>query len=293
MPLYTPTLSGNQLTVDMALKQPTIIRKRIAELADSQILIDKLFHMFGQPAVGHLLYNVLKATDYYLKRDVEQVAPGDEFPVVEGVEPETKIAYIEKWGGYFPVPDEKVRRNDEIYFDNQTTQLANTIAAKVDARAMDALTTALANGAQNIPGNSWADLVTIGDPTTLTPSSQLPTADFATVHMTNTLQELGIKADLLLLNPGQARDLRVAYADKLDAMLKSAGLEMFENPRIPDGEAYAVRRGQVGIVGFEKPLTVETWREPKNQTSYVLAYVMPLFAVDKPYAAKRLTGLNA
>lgn len=295
MPFLAPTLSGTQLTVELALKQSTIIRNRIAKHADEQILLPKLFRMLGpRPANGAFLYNVLKASDYYVKNDsLHPVGPGDEFPVVEGVDPDTKMAIVEKWGGTFDVPDEKVRRNEQVYLDNHTTQLANTIARKLDAQAMAYLNAALASGEQTVPGHSWADLVTVGDPTTLTPSGELPTADFADVHLANALQELGVTADLLLVNPAQARDLRVAYMDRLDAMLKSAGLGMFENPRIPDGTAFAVQSGQVGIIGFEMPLTVETWRDPKNQTNHVTAFVMPAFGVDRPYAAKKITGLNA
>lgn len=294
MSFLAPTLSGNQLTVELALKQSTIIRTRIAKLADEQIVLDKLYRMLGtQPANGAFLYNVLKATDYYVKNDVEQVGPGDEFPVVQGVDLDAKIAYVEKWGGYFPVPDEKVRRNDQAYLDNQTTQLANTLAAKLDTRALATLEAALASGENTVPGHSWVDLVTIGPLTDLTPSAELPSADLSNAQLAADLQQLGIKYDLLIVNPVQAHDLRVAYGDRLDAMLKSAGLELFSNPRITEGTGYVVQRGAVGIIGFEMPLTVETWREPKTQTSYVLAYAMPSFGIDRPYACKKLTGLGA
>lgn len=293
MGFLAPELTGSQLTVELALKQPTRIRAQIAKLADSQILLDKLFHTLGtQVQAGAFLYNVVKSSDYYVKNDVEMVGPGDEFPLVEGVDPDAKMALVEKWGGLFAIPDEKVRRNDIAYLDNQVTQLANTIARKLDLQALKFLEAALASGENTIPGNSWADLVTVGDPTMLTPSAELPSADLSAVHLANAMDELGVTADLLIVHPEQAHSLRVAYGDKLDAMLKSAGMGMFENPRIANGTAYAVERGQVGIIGFEMPLTVESWREPKNQTGYVLAYVMPAFGIDKPYACKKLTGLN-
>ena len=294
MPFLAPTLTGSQLTVELALKQPTRIRAQIARLTDEQIILDKLFHVLGaQVQAGAMLYNVVKRTDYYLKNDVEQVGPGDQFPIVEGVDPDTKMALVEKWGGTFSIPDEKVRRNDQAYFDNKTTQLANTIARKLDLQALKFLEAALASGEQTLPSNSWVDLVTVGDPATLTPSAELPSADLSAVHLANSIQELGVKADLLLLHPAQAHDLRVAYGDKLDAMLKSAGMTLFENARIEQGTGYAVQRGQVGIIGFEMPLTVVTWRENKDQTNHVQAYAMPAFGIDKPHACKKLTGLNA
>lgn len=291
MPFLTPELTGSQLTVELALKQPTRITAQIARLATAETLVDKIFHMLNtQVQGGAFIFNQLKRSDYFVKNDVEQVGPGDEFPLVEGVDPEAKMALVEKWGGLFPVPDEKARRNDIAYLDNQTTQLANTIVRKVDTQALKFLEAALA-GENIIPGHSWGNLVTVGDPATLTPSANLPSADLSSVHLVNALQELGVTADLLIVHPEQAHDLRVAFGATLDAMLKSAGMQMFENARLTNGTAYAVERGQVGIVGVEMPLTTETWREPKNQTSWVLAYVMPAFGVDRPYACKKLTGL--
>lgn len=295
MPYLAPTLSGNQLTVELALKNSTIIRNRIANLADDQIVLPKLFRMLGtQPANGAFLFNVLKATDYYVKNDIKGfVGPGDEFELVEPVDPDAKLALVEKFGGKFAISDEKARRNDSVYLDNHVTQLSNTIARKLDTQALAYLEAALADGANTLPGHSWNDLVFEGPLDQITPSADRPTADFADVHLANALQQLGVTADTLIVNPIQARDLRTAYSDRLDDMLKSAGLAMFENARIPDGTAYAVESGQVGIIGFEMPLTIEVWREPKNQTSYVQAYVMPAFGVDRPYAVKKLTGLNA
>lgn len=295
MTIFAPTLSGNNLTVDLALKQPSRITNRIAELTAKNTLVDKFFHPRGAAVTGGaVLYNVLKASDYYVNGgEVRQRAPGAEYEFVSGEQPETKIAYVEDWGGVFSIFDEAIIRNDIRYFDDQVTQLANTITKKLDTRAMAAIADALADGAQTIIGHSWEDLVTIGDPTLLTPSGELPTADLSMAQLGFASQELGITPDLLIVNPAQAHSLRVAYGDKLEAMLKSVGMELFENMRIEQGVAYVVQRGQAGEIAFEKTITTEAWREPKNKTTYVQSYVHATFAVDKPYAVKKLTGLNA
>lgn len=293
MPVLAPTLNGTQLTVELALKQTQRIKNQISRIADAEMLVGKLYRPLGtQVTGGALVYNVLKSSDFYVKTDVHQRGPGDEYEVVDGAQPDAKVAYIEDWGGVFSITDEAVIRNDISYFDTKVTQLANTIARKVDTNGLAALEAALADGANTIPANSWADLVTVGDPATLTPSAELPTADLSAAALANKIQELGFTADLLIVNPAQAHDLRVAYADRLDAMLTSAGLMMFENARVAQGIGYVVQSGQAGTLGFEKPLTVETWREPRNKTTYVQAYAHMSFAVDKPYAVKKLTGLN-
>jgi hypothetical protein len=51
------------------------------------------------------------------------------------------------------------------------------------------------------------------------------------------------------------------------------------------------RSGNVGVVGFEVPLTVETWRDYKTRSWFVQAFCVPAFAVDRPFAMKQITGI--
>ncbi|MGK9270329.1 hypothetical protein KXR83_04925 [Williamsia muralis] len=285
-----PELNGRRLTVDIALKRPTIIRDQIAKLADEQILLPKFFGNLGAPVIGGgMLYSVVKASDFFTT-DVEQRSPGGEYRVVEGVDPEPKLALVEDWGGKFQVTDEQKTRNDISYIDQQTTQLSNTIARRLDVAAMSAVALAIA-GENQVPGHSWSDLVFVGPEVDLTPSHERPTADLSAAQLAADLQELGVKHDLLVVHPEQAHALRTAYDDNLEAMLKSAGLAMFSNPRVTAGTAWAVEGGRVGTVGFETPLTVDVWDDRSTRSTWVQAYAVPALAVDRPYAAKRITGL--
>lgn len=285
-----PEVSGRRITVDYALKQPTSIRAQIAKIADSQILLPKFFRTRGEKIEGAgMLYSVIQASDFFTS-DVEKRNPRAEYKVVEGVDPEPKLAPVEDWGGKFQVGVEEITRNNVSYLDQQTTQLANTIARKLDVRAMAEIEAAVA-GANIVPGHDWSQLVTVGDPTTLTASAELPTADLSAAQLASDLQELGVTHDLLVLHPTQAHDLRTAYADRLDDMLASAGVEMFTNPRVADGTGWAIETGKVGTVGFEFQLTVDTWEDKSTRSWWVQAYVVPAFAVDRPFAAKKLTGL--
>ncbi|XTP37169.1 major capsid protein [Mycobacterium sp. TJFP1] len=285
-----PELAGRRLTVDTALKQPTTIRARIAQLADEQILLPKYFRTLGAKVEGGgMLYSVVQASDFFTS-DVEKRSARAEYKVVEGVDPEPKLALVEDWGGKFQIGVEEITRNDVNYLDQQTTQLANTITRKLDVRAMAELNAAV-TGANVVPGHDWSILVTIGSEAELTPSGELPTADLSAAQLASDLQELGVKHDLLVVHPNEAHALRTAYADRLDAMLKSAGVELFANPRVTAGTAWTVEKGMVGTVGFEFPLTVDVWEDKATRSWWVQAYVVPAFGVDRPFAAKKLTGL--
>lgn len=286
-----PELTGRRLTVDVALKQPTILRDKITELADEQILLPKVFHPFGaQVQGGGLLYSVIAASDFFTS-DVEKRQDGAEYRVVEGVSPTPELAVVEDWGGKFQVTDAQRARNDISYIDQQTTQLANTIARKLDTRAVAALEAAdIATVAVSSP---WDALTFVGPDANLTPGPDRPTSHFAHAQELADLEELGVVHDTLLVHPSQARALREAYAENLGAMLESAGLKMFSNPRVPAGTAYVCQGGNVGTVGFEAPLTVDVIDERKTRSTWVQAYAVPAFAVDRPFAAKKITGLAA
>ncbi|MCV7076981.1 major capsid protein [Mycobacterium szulgai] len=287
-----PVVTGRNLTVDVALKQPSRIRDQIAKLADEQILLPKLFRPLGAAVQGGgLLYSVIAASDFFTS-GVEKRSPGAEYRVVEGVQPTPQLAPVEDWGGKFQVTDEQRTRNDVSYIDQQTTQLANTIARKLDTRAMEAL--GAAGVATLAVTSNWDNLVFVGPDANLTASADRPTAHFAQAQEIADLEELGVVHDTLLVHPSQARALREAYAENLDDMLESAGFTngMVSNPRIPAGTAYVAQGGMVGTVGFETVLTVDVIDERKTRSTWVQAYAVPAFAVDRPFAAKRITGVG-
>ena len=43
----------------------------------------------------------------------------------------------------------------------------------------------------------------------------------------------------------------------------------------------------------QTPLTVEVYDDRSTRSMWVQAYAVPAFAVDRPYAAKKITGLSA
>ncbi|WP_206489223.1 major capsid protein [Rhodococcus sp. KRD162] len=288
-----PELNGRRLTVDVALNQPSVLRNRIAALADPQLVLDKFFTSSGlRVEGGGILYSVIKASDFYTAADIERRTPGSEYTVVEGVNPEPRLAPVIDWGGKFQVLDEQIRRNDVSYVDQQTTQLTNTIVRKLNDAAITAVEASL--GAENtLVGHNWTTVITTGPEANLTPNAGRPAADFADAQLAADLQELGIAHDLLVLHPNQARALKVAYGEDLAAVLESNGFTngMFSSPRIAAGTGYAVAKGQAGVVGFEEPLKVESYDDRSTRSKWVQGYCVPSMAVEKPYAIKKITGL--
>jgi hypothetical protein len=291
-PLGAPTLVGNTLTVDTALKQPGRITKRIADLTLQNFIVDKIFAGSGATTVaGAIVYDQVVSNQLYTSREPERRMPGDEYPIVGAPRTAPKVATSEDWGGKFFVTDEAVRRNDRIHFDNQVTQLANTLVRRVNTQAvaqLDAAITAL-GGAGTFVGHNWEAVVTGGS--SQTNATGWPAADFANAQLAADVDELGVTYDLWIMNPLQKATLVTVYGSGLAEVLRSFNIEIFASNRVAAGTAYAVARGQVGFLDYEQGLATETWREAKTKRNWVQTSVMPIMGITNPYSIKKVTGL--
>lgn len=294
-PTLAPALDGRNLTVDQALKHPTATRDRIVKIADDLLVATAFYTPAGGPVQGGgLLYTTTRAADQYLDGTLEERAPGGEYKQLQGVDPDAKLAPVRDWGAKFRIEDERRIRNDVDYLDQQTTQLTNTIAAKIDDEALRVLDAALDDVIAEQPtitGHSWGDAIITGPLDQLTPSGELPTADWSKAQLTADLQQLGVHHDVLVVHPSSAHALRVLYADKLANVLESAGLQLISNNKVAINIAYVAAKGQAGIIAFETPLTVTSWPDPETRTTVVQAFVVPAFAVTKPFHVKRILGI--
>jgi hypothetical protein len=292
-PLGAPTFTGTTLTVDIALQEPRRISRRIADMSLQKFIVDRIFMTSAVPVTGGaVIFEQATLNELYANRDVERVAPGQEFPIVGSERPAPKVAEVEKWGGKVFVTDEARRRNQTTYFDNQITQLANTIVRKVNQRAVETLEAAIAalGGAGVITAPApWSAVVTTG--TNATTATEWPHAAFALAQQQADIEELGVTYDLWLINPIQAGLLRMVYGADLSEMLSSNNVSTFVSNRVPTGVAYAVASGQVGGMEYEQGVFTETWREPKTERTWVQTSVRPVMYVTNPFSVKKIVGL--
>lgn len=293
-PLGPPTVSGDTLTVDTALKQPTRITRRIADLTLQKFIVSRIFAQGGSVSGGAVVYDQAVLNELYLDNDVERVAPGDEFPIVGSSRRAPKVAEVEKYGGKFFVFDEARDRNDIAHFNNQVTMLANTIVRKVNTRAVTELEAAITalGGAGTFVGNNWNTVVTAGS--SASNHDAWPLNDFAQAQLLADQDELGVEYDVWIGNPVQKAQLVSIYgANGLNDVLAEMGIrEFYASNRVANGSAYAVASQQVGELRMEQPLRTETDRIVKNEKTLVQSSVRPVMYVTNPYSIKKVTGLN-
>lgn len=293
-PLAPPSISGSQITVDAALKRPTIINRMVADLTLRKFLIDKIFTYSGSVDGGAVQYDVATVNELFTSadRDVEPIAPGGEYPVVTSDLQVPKIAPVGKYGGRVFITDEAKDRNDESKFQNQIRQLANTVVRKNNDLAIAALDSAVSTYSRSGASITWAGIVTAGS--SADTAQDWPLKTFADARVKNETDEMGVVFDTVILNPQEYAVLVTIYGvSGLNEILSSLGFSLEVSNRQTAGKAKFVARGQVGGYRLEQPLQTVTYREEDTDRTWVKTSVRPVHYVDNPFAIFEYTGLAA
>lgn len=289
-PLGAPTVSGTLMTVDIALQAPTRVTRTLMDLTLQRFFADRVFTNAGGVTGGAVVYDPLIANDLYTDRDIQMIAPGDEFPLITSSRRAPQVAEVEKWGGKFFVTVEARDRNDISVFTRNVRMLGNTIVRKINQRAV-AVLDAACSAAPNriITGNNWATVVTVGS--TASNSNLWPGYDFAHAQSIAETEELGIVYDLWIMNPQEYLQLARIYGPGLNDLLGSLGINIFVTNRVTPGTAYVVAQGQPGQMRVEQPLATEQWYEEETQRYWTQSSVRPLMFVDNRFAVLKFQGL--
>ena len=288
-PFSTPTVDGADVTVDYMLDTPNIITNIVMDLTLRKFIAEYLFRSTGEVAGGAILYTEVEENQTYADRDVQEIAPGQEFPIITHERQEVLVEKVRKWGGRFFVTDEARKRNRMDQMDQKIQQTANTIVRKQNAIAVGKMGTAVKT-AQTFVGNNWSSGSAAYHP------DFLPIADFGKIEAIAEKTELGVVFDTLLLNPDQMADLKVhlnvGKGGLFRETLRDFGFDdAISSPRVTAGIGYAVQRGQLGVVGLEEPLTTTTYRDEARQVTWVNVYVIPAYAVTNPFAIVKINSL--
>jgi hypothetical protein len=290
-PLAAPTVSGSTITVETMLQQPTRITRYLSDITLRNYISPLFFTTPGGVSGGAVIYDQLTLNDLFPTRDVQEVAPGGEFPNISSDNVDPKTAAVEKHGGKFFVTDEARDRNDQGVIQREGRKLINAMIRRQDARSVAVIDAAIAaNPSQIVTGLNWNSVVTGGS--SQSNASAWPAADIAKVQKLADTQELGVEIDTLVLNPDQAFQLRLVYGDDLQALLDSYGIEtLMSSNRVAAGTAYALQAGLPGEQRYEKALSTETWRDAEHQKTWVQTDARFVSYVTDPFAVFKLTGL--
>ena len=295
-PPLVPTVNGitGEITVDQMLKQPTRVTRRVANLLAQRLLAERIFST-GAPAVGGaVIYDRVLASDLYTTRDVQEITPGSEFPIVDDEEVTPSVAAVAKRGGAALVTYESVRRNQWDVVNRKMTRLANTVARKTDTVAMAVL--AADPAVTSVVGTNWNN-ATSGDPVN----------DVMSLVSAISNLDLGYEADTVLINPAQelalfrlksVRDSLPRENAATNPLLSGRingllSLQWYVSNRVPAGTAYVLQAGAPGSLHDEVPFYTRTIDRQHNETWLLQAARVTVPVITDPKSVIRLTGLAA
>ncbi|WP_053207941.1 major capsid protein [Jiangella muralis] len=287
-----PTINGRLITVDMWLKNPTRVQRVMEELSRERFVADFLFAP-GDAQGGAVIYDQVTEQDLYTDRDVQEIAPGAEFPLVGASDPTPKVDAVVKRGGAFLVTYENVRRNQRDVIQRGTTKLRNTMIKKVDSVAMAKITAEPLKQGGNA-ADEWTVAAT-GD----------PLSDFYTAKSAISQSDLGYEPDTTVIHPSDAlnllkrKDIRDALPREnttINPVLsgKLAGLAGIENWVVTNRQtAGVVDVCQAKIIGSQRdelPLYTRVIDLPWREAWLVQAGRVSVPIITDPLAIYRISG---
>lgn len=292
-PQLAPAYSAvdNNMTVYRFLRDTPLVEKVLTSMLAQRFFADKVFAAGPSTQSGAVGYSqILGEGSYYTSRDVQSIRPGSEFPNV-GLDEETlNVAVTTKWGGRIGFPQETIDRDRRDVLGRGLIRLANTIARKIDTQAIAAL-----NAAPVLTAAASADWTT---------SNTNILGDIQTAQSAIENSDLGYSANLGLLNPAQALDIRkntgiqaampretttenFLWARDLDGI---AGLTYYVSNRVPAGTVWILQAGMIGSISDERPFYSKSWFDENTEEWRLRAARMFVPYVTDPKAAFKITS---
>ena len=296
-PLGAPEVRDGAITIDRMLNEPTRIDNYAARLVERDLLTQTIFGNVTTSG-GALLFDQLVKNEPTATDKPGVIAPGAEFPVLHTPDGEPVVVRVQKTGGKFGITDEARVRNDAMLLQRKVSQVANTMVKDLDERGIKALSDALEaldDKALTVASGGWAAAAGV--------QASAKTAKTGEGELINNLldaqlkiqeTELGYNPDVLVLNPTDAKNLKLIFGvANYQEMLSTFGLTLHTTTAQPAGEGLVLQSGMVGVMGVESPISTETWRDASTQTTWSQTWATVAFGVTDPMAMVKLTNLGA
>ncbi|MBB1032554.1 hypothetical protein G6027_17070 [Dietzia sp. SLG310A2-38A2] len=218
-------------------------------------------------------------------------AEGTEYPMVRISPADLKALHPSDIGGKFRVSDEARAAGITDIIRDGISLITKGLVDTLDDMVLKALDEATALTPHGVmPVDSWADVQLTG--ATPTPAGQTPAA--ALVRAQTELRTKGLltRGDMLVVNPADDANLRIAYGPQYADLLTGLGMEVAISPRVAADTAYVVGTGGLGGVVSKNGLTAETWRDPAIRSTWAQVYLEPAVYISRPGNIIKLTGTS-
>lgn len=295
-PFGAATVSGQNVTVDSWSKQPEVIRRRIAVLAQKKFFADKVFNVSGTITGAGIVTEIPNAVDndVFTTTDVQKIMPLGKYPRSKTTRGTLTTFTPDKWGHEFELADEAVTDNDTSVMNRCPQQMSNTLVRKMHVVAINVLDAAATTYSRTqAAAATWDATNAVAWNVKTNATSPLNVLALANEKIESEERGFDGMLDTLVLNQAQKRALVIGLgATEWMSVLDTYGVKnVFVSPRVTAGTAYFTASGQVGDIRFADPLSVRTYREDDTDSTIIKAKARFAAFVNEPYAFLQLTGL--
>ena len=140
-PPAAPTLSGDVLSINRFLQNPTLVARRLRTLAEQRFISDSLLTQRIAAPGGSVLYET--GESIYTDTAPQGVAPGAEYPRTAVSHGTASLAKTVKWGSDVEVTDEAISRQLINPVERAFEKLVNHMVKTVDSVSMSAINSAV------------------------------------------------------------------------------------------------------------------------------------------------------
>lgn len=295
-PPAAPTIAGGKITVDLLLKDPTRVERQVQTMVKNKFIADEIYGP-GPANGGAVIYTEVTDADIelYLRGEIEDIAPGSEFPILSSATSDPKVARVVKRGGAVQFTYEDVRRDRWDVIRRGLTQLANTMIRKHDALAVGVLV--------SNPNVQTLAAAAGWNTTNADPSDDIVIAR----SMVEDRLEFGYVIDGVLMNPQQKEDLlrnkqikdRMPRESKeLNPLISGQLANLLDIPnwytsiRVPAGTTFFLARKQIGSIHDEIAPYTRVIDDPKTESYWVMGGRVSVPAITDPLACVKVTGVR-
>ena len=304
-PPAAPTVSGDVLTINRFLQNPSLVSRRLRTLLQQRYIADYLLSGRFRISGGAITYET--GESIFANDPPRQVAAGGEYPLTTLGNGTISVAKSSKWGEDALVTDEAIKRLLMDPVNRALLKLANQNVKTIDGLALSAIATAVT-------------------------ATQAATATFATATAKQLLTDVALaKANILALNQGYEPDTVVlddvnwalAYATFVSGGLLPReandnplitgdfpvidGMRWLATPNLPvAGRVLVADHTQLGGMADEDlggpgyvsaggpntaPVEAKVIRDDENDQYRVRARRVTVPVVVEPAAARWITGV--
>ncbi len=135
------TISGDNVTISRFLQSPTLVQRRLRDLAEQRYISDAILTGRFVAAGGSILYET--GESIFSDRAPEAVSAGSEYPLTTVGTGTASLASTVKWGQDSPITDESISRRGMDPVNRTMTKLVNQNVKTVDQTSLSAIASAV------------------------------------------------------------------------------------------------------------------------------------------------------